>query len=133
MKIIFKSVYVVLFCVSAVVLTSYSRFEPGPVDQEIETIQNDSLPAEVQEIINSSCINCHAPGGRAMAMAKLDFSKWNEYDAEKKARKADAMCGELTKGSMPPKSFLKEHPELVPTTEQVEIICNWAASLNQGE
>lgn len=130
MKILFQTSIAVILCLSALVLTSYSRIETGTVSYGTLVATIDSLPADVREVINASCVKCHASGGRSLAMAKLDFSKWAEYDAVKKAKKADVMCRELTKGSMPPKSFLKNHPELSPTAEQIEAICNWAVGLN---
>jgi hypothetical protein len=61
-----------------------------------------------------------------MAMAKLNFSEWDSYSAEKQAKKAEAICNVITKGSMPPKSFRQSHPEAIPTDAQKELICKWS-------
>jgi len=91
----------------------------------------DSLPGGIQKMINSSCIKCHATGGKALAMSKLNFSEWGQYDREKQMKKAAAMCKILTKGKMPPKSYVRDHPDGVPTKEQKEMVCKWAQELKK--
>lgn len=115
--------------ISSFSLKVYEETTAGVQEISFGVMPGDSLPADVTEVIKSSCINCHAPGGKALAMSKLNFASWDEYNNEKKIKRADKMCEELSKGSMPPKSFLKKHPELTPTAEQIEIICNWAREL----
>jgi hypothetical protein len=39
------------------------------------------------------------------------------------------MCKELSKGKMPPKSFREDHPEAIPTSDEIKTICDWAQSL----
>jgi hypothetical protein len=46
-----------------------------------------------------------------------------------KAKKASGICSELTEGKMPPKSVRKSNPELIPSKQQIELICKWAESL----
>jgi cytochrome c5 len=80
----------------------------------------------VKDVFKNSCMGCHATGGKGMAMAKLNFSEWDSYSAEKQAKKAEAICNVITKGSMPPKSFRQSHPEAIPTDAQKELICKWS-------
>jgi len=91
--------------------------------------QTSSIPENVNKIFQASCFNCHGSNGKMLPMAKLNFSKWNEYGAEKEAAKASKICSVLTEEIMPPKSARKSNPELIPTKEQIALICKWAESL----
>jgi len=91
--------------------------------------QASAIPENINKILQTSCMSCHGSGGRLLAMAKLNLSKWAEYTAAEKANKASGICYEITEGKMPPKSVTKSNPELVPAKEPVELICQWAESL----
>jgi hypothetical protein len=88
-----------------------------------------TIPDSVNAIIEKSCFPCHSSPGNGMAMMHIDFGKWDTYKPQKQADKAKSMCNKVTKGSMPPKSFRSENPDKVPTPAQVQVICNWAASM----
>lgn len=88
-----------------------------------------AIPENINRILKVSCLNCHGSEGRLLALAKLNLSKWAEFTAAEKANKAAGICYELTEGKMPPKSARKSNPELIPSTEQIELICKWAESL----
>ncbi len=88
-----------------------------------------SIPAEVQVILNKSCFGCHTEPGKIMALTKVNFTKWNEYTAEKQASKAKSMCDEVTKGKMPPKKFREKNPDAIPTTEELKILCDWMQTM----
>jgi len=87
------------------------------------------MPENINKIFKTSCIPCHWADGKKMAMSRINFSKWAEYDSKKEAKKASLICKTLGKGKMPPKSARKSAPELIPTKEQIDLICGWAASL----
>lgn len=87
------------------------------------------IPPDVENIFKTSCTPCHWNGGKMMAMGMVNFSKWTEYKSSKGASKASMICSVLTKGKMPPKKIRKNIPEIVPTKDQLDIICKWAESL----
>lgn len=91
--------------------------------------QPSPIPEKINKIFQASCLNCHGSNGRLLALAKLKLSKWAEYTAAEKANKASGICSELTEGKMPPKSIRKSKPELIPSKDQIELICKWAESL----
>jgi len=91
--------------------------------------QPSAIPENINKIFKVSCLNCHGSNGRLLALAKLNLSKWDEFTAAEKANKAAGICYELTEGKMPPKSTRKSNPELIPSTEQIELTCKWAESL----
>jgi cytochrome c5 len=90
------------------------------------------IPDEVNKIFKNSCTPCHWNGGKMMAMGMVNFSKWTEYTSSKGASKASMICSVLTKGKMPPKKVRKQMPEIVPSKDQLDLICKWADSL-RGE
>lgn len=93
-------------------------------------ILSDSIPENLKQVFENSCTGCHAPGGSTLAMSKLNFSEWDGYSEKKQAAKASKIYEELSEGKMPPKKARKEHPELIPTQEQIESIRVWSETLN---
>ena len=133
MRPVLAAIMLIFFAASVFLfLTASNRIENQVIEISFLPFDTDeSFPEEIQNIISSSCINCHASGGKALAMAKLNFSEWDQYDREKQMKKAAKMCELLTEGKMPPKSYIKNHPEVVLTKEQIEIVCKWAESIQQ--
>jgi hypothetical protein len=91
--------------------------------------QQFPIPDDIIKIFQTSCIPCHGDSGGRFPTSKLKFSRWAGYGATKQAEKAAQICSEVRKGKMPPKSVRESDPELVPTKEQVDLICNWAGSI----
>jgi hypothetical protein len=87
------------------------------------------IPSDVNKIFTTSCTPCHWAGGKTRALWFVKFSKWTDYSASKGASKASMICSVLTKGKMPPKKVRKEMPAMVPSKEQLDLICKWAESL----
>jgi hypothetical protein len=87
------------------------------------------IPQNVLKTVEKSCMNCHSENGNFMAESKINLSKWKEYSTEKQAVKAQAMCQKISKGEMPPKKYRKKHPENIPTSDDIKIICEWSQSL----
>ena len=87
------------------------------------------LSAEVLTVLKKCCFDCHSEPGKIMPLEKLNFTKWNEYKAEKQVSKANAMCEEVTKGKMPPSKYREKNPDAVPTPEDLKIICDWVQSM----
>ena len=100
--------------------------------QEVKD-QAAPIPDDINMILKASCIKCHGNSGKVLARIKLNFSTWAEYSSLEGAKKASAICSELVKESMPPKSSRKSNPELIPSKEQIELICKWAESLKLVE
>lgn len=94
-------------------------------------VTTNAIPSDIKAIFDKSCAGCHSEGGNFMAKAKVNFSNWDSYDAQKQAKKGADICKMLTKGKMPPKSVRKSKPELIPTQEQITSICNWTQTLGK--
>jgi hypothetical protein len=118
--------------VMALILTASVLSPVNPTGKKCATpMITDSIPGDIQLIFSKSCMACHAAGGNHMAMSKLNFSEWVNYDPGKQAKKADAICNVLAKEAMPPKSFRKSNPDVIPTEAQKDTICNWSRTLTQ--
>jgi hypothetical protein len=96
---------------------------------QTEKKQQSPIPENINNIFQTSCMPCHGNKGGRLPKARINFSRWTGYDAAKEGEKASLICSTLTKGAMPPKSIRNSNPELIPTKEQIDLICNWAESL----
>ena len=91
----------------------------------------NGIPDEVKAVFEKSCTGCHSDDGKGLAKAKLNFSQWDNYEPAKQAGKAAAICKMITKGKMPPKSIRKSKPDLIPTQQQIDLICKWSKTLGK--
>jgi hypothetical protein len=123
------SVFMIAIIITLIAMPSRAFNSPGKSNPSITS----SIPDSVSKILEKSCFPCHSDPGKSMAMSKLNFDKWETYKPEKQASKAKAICKEVTKQGMPPKSFRENNPDKVPTQAEVKIICNWAASFPSKE
>lgn len=126
-KINFTLTALFIFCLSTAYVISPSK----ALSQKENASLNNSMPDSVAMILAKSCIGCHDSGGKKLASSKWNYSAWANYTADKQARKSDAICRVVTKGSMPPKKVRNENPEKILTAAQIETICKWAATLNK--
>jgi hypothetical protein len=118
--------------VIALILTASVLSPVNPAGKKSTTpVVTDSIPGDLQIIFKKSCMDCHATGGSNMAKSMVNFSEWGNYEPGKQAKKAAAICKELSKGAMPPKSYRKSNPDLIPTDAQIDTICKWSAGLTQ--
>jgi len=98
--------------------------------QDVKT-QMIAVPDSVNQIFQTSCMQCHGSEGRPQSLAKLNFSKWNDYDYATRGDKVTRICSAISDGSMPPKFIRETKPELVPSKEQIDFICKWSDSIRQ--
>jgi hypothetical protein len=124
-----KSVHFVLISIFGVALAWILYIHPlqADSDKKIYTA-NNSIPSEITVVLRRSCIKCHDSGGNEIAMAALNFSKWDTYTPEIQAKKAKLMCNVLSNESMPPMAVKRADPELIPTAAEIDIICKWSNS-----
>ena len=111
-------------------LTFHSRDAKGVKESSIG-IPVPGIPDSLLKIFRKSCMDCHAIDASGLAKGKLNFDKWESYSPEKQASKANDICEEVTKASMPPKGFRKNNPDLIPTEGDVKLICSWAQTLQK--
>jgi cytochrome c5 len=126
-----KSFYLnsMLWLMALTAMLVNTRIVSGQTGEE----KPNPIPENIIKIFQTSCMQCHGSNGKMLALAKLNFSKWAEYGGAKEAGKATMICSVITNGSMPPKSVSKSNPELIPSDEQIDLICKWAESLKSKE
>lgn len=122
-----------VMCFGIIFLTSSFSLFNSKSKKEALTIVLDPIPDKFLTIFKSSCKDCHASGGKKLAMSKLNFSGWDSYSPEKQAKKARAICNMLTNEKMPPQSYRKMHPASIPSSLQIDEICEWSNSMNSKE
>lgn len=118
---------VLVVCVLAIT-TLISSLVFGQTNKK-EGKSQKPIPANVMKIAEKSCVKCHTEPGNGMALMHLNLSNWDKYSAEKQAAKANDICKMVTKEKMPPKKMRAEHPESIPSKDEIKTLCDWAQSL----
>lgn len=109
-----------------------------PVTQVVDA------PPEVMAILKRSCFDCHsnetvwpwysriAPISWRVAghvdhgRKHVNFSTWDEYDAEDRADIIHESYEEAEEGHMPLPDYLRMHPEAALSAEDIEVLRIWA-------
>jgi hypothetical protein len=85
------------------------------------------VPDEVNQILVSSCYDCHTSAGKNKDAKKvLNFEQWNDYKLTKKISVLNDITEVIGKDKMPPGKYLEFNPEKKLTGEQKELILHWA-------
>lgn len=105
------------------------------------------VPENVQKIIKTSCADCHSnftkyPWYNEIAPVSwfvashvndgkehLNFSEWTVYNKNQKEHIINDLKEVLENKSMPLSSYLKMHEEAEMTSEQYQILLDWAQTL----
>ncbi|WP_372746932.1 heme-binding domain-containing protein [Lutibacter sp.] len=105
------------------------------------------VPMEVQEILKTSCNDCHsnnteypwysevAPVSWYLAShvnegkEHLNFSEWAKYNEDQKNHIINDIEEELTDKKMPLKSYLIIHENAEMTDNQYKILLNWVKTI----
>ena len=111
--------------ITAVIFCAGSAFGQDPAKKDSVS----TVPAEVMSVIKPSCIPCHSNEGRDKPKAKVNFSVWEQYNLMGKTMLAASILDEVKKGDMPPKGFLKSHPDVAFSETQIAQIAQWCDSL----
>ena len=126
-----------LVVLAAAQLVPVSRTNP-PVETEIPA------PADVREILRTSCYDCHSNESRwpwyahvapmswlvaydvKHARKHLNFSTWNAYDAKKRRKKMEELWEEVEGGEMPLWFYVPLHPEAHLDASELRSLRAWA-------
>ncbi len=99
------------------------------VEDTSSTAAAIEIPDNVQAILDNSCYGCHNSDSKNLkGKKKLDFDKLNDLKTYKAIGKLTDVAESVTENDMPPKKFLKKHPERALTDEQKEVLTSWANS-----
>ena len=144
MKRIIKIVVIVL--VVAFIVAQFVRpDQSNPPVNTAETLEaSTAVPANVEEILQRSCADCHTnttsyPWYSQISPAswylqnhinegrhELNLSVWNTYAAKKKSKKLEELCEQVEQGEMPLPSYLLIHRDAALREGDARILCDWA-------
>lgn len=142
-KILLLIVFVFLVLLQ---FTRPDKNESGAIAYQ-DFITETKPPEEVNNILVSSCFNCHSnhtiyPWYNAITpinylldnniiegKKQLNFSKWNDYSNSKKDDKLAEMIEVVETKEMPLTSYTWMHSEADLSHEQIQEIVNWAKLL----
>lgn len=114
---------------------------------EAQTLEaSTQVPENVEQILTRSCNDCHtyktnypwyaqvAPASIFLAnhinegRQSLNLSVWNTYETNRKRRKLDQMCDQVTEREMPLPSYLWIHWSAKLSEEDIKVLCDWTES-----
>lgn len=114
-----------------------------PVDPSKTIYASLPVPANVQNIFERSCKDCHsnetvwpwyshvAPVSWVVVQdvnegrSNLNFSEWATYPAKKKDDKFKQICDQLSSGEMPDWKYTLIHRRAKLTDEERDAVCLW--------
>jgi hypothetical protein len=124
-----KTLRIALFMVGVLTATTLIAYVVMGQTTQKDEKTNRQIPADVLKIAERSCVKCHTEPGNNMALMHLNLSNWEKYSGEKQAAKAKDICKMVSNEKMPPKKFRTEHPDGIPTADEIKTFCDWAQSL----
>jgi hypothetical protein len=127
---------------------SLSRIQVGQVSPEVSDFLHEEPfhGSKVGNTVARACGNCHsnqtklpwyghiAPvswwieGHIRHGRAAMNFSDWAKYPARVRRDELESVCGVVSNGRMPPKSYTALHPEARLRDEDKIALCMWAAN-----
>jgi len=135
----------ILIFAGFVVLQFFRIDKTAPPIVQGETLEAAvSVPADVSQIMVHSCNDCHTnatiypwysnvqPFGWFLknhideGRQKLNFSIFNTYTAQKKAKRLDDICDQVESKEMPLPSYLWIHRDAVLSDSDAKALCDWA-------
>lgn len=134
---------IVLVLLVAIQLIPVGKTNPA-VDSGKSLLAGNSVPAEVSEILQRSCQDCHsnrtkwpwyshvAPVSWVVASdvngarRHMNFDEWGSYSVEKRQSKLTKICEELKSGDMPDTKYTLIHRSAKLTDAERATLCDWA-------
>lgn len=143
MKKALKIIAIVLL-IGFIAIQFYRPDRAVPPIVEGQTLEaSTQVPENVEQILTRSCNDCHtyktnypwyaqvAPASIFLAnhisegRRDLNLSVWNTYETNRKRRKLDQMCEQVTEREMPLPSYLWIHWNAKLSDEDIKILCDW--------
>jgi len=125
-----------LLFLAAVLFTGLSSFQNQPQRLAKKALQNSEqsfqVPDDVQVILDNYCLQCHGSDGSGKAKMKWNFDKMNAMKQSKVLSKLSKISDEVNDESMPPKKYLKKHPEKIMPADEKKLLTDWADELAES-
>lgn len=118
-----------------------------PVDKKVNFVNVMETPSRVQELIKTSCYDCHsnetvypdiayvAPISWSVkhnvkkARRHLNFSEWGTYNKELKSGMLENAAGMLMENKMPIPGYIAQHPEARLSAGEKKLLVNYFEGL----
>ncbi len=116
-----------------------------PIARTNPPVESDvAVPAELKTVLQRACYNCHsnettwpwysrvAPVSFLIAndvkegRRQINFSAWNQYGGNRKARKLKEIVEQVEQNKMPQWYYVLVHPEAKLSPGDRELIVRWA-------
>jgi len=139
-------VVLVILAVVAQFIRPAKNLGAGGGPNELRT--KHAVPAEVQQLLERACYDCHSnltrypwyaevqPVGWWLAnhvndgKRHLNFSEFGTYNLKRSASKLEEISDEVSQHSMPLRSYTWGHPEARLTPAEVKLLADWADALH---
>ena len=113
------------------------------IDKGKDFASNETIPSEVRAIVKRSCYDCHSfetnyPWYANVAPVSwwikghinegrkfINFSTWEDYNADEKSRKLINSLAYIKPDMMPLPSYLAQHEEAKLTEKNKQILNDW--------
>lgn len=127
---------IIVFSLAALFLLGLSAFQSLTKDSlsnlSIQEKSSFDVPEDVKTILDNNCLQCHGTDGSGKAKMKWNYIKMSDMSTSKLISKLSKITDEVSEEKMPPKKYLKKHPEKKLTEEEKKILVDWADQLAQG-
>ena len=138
-----KVILVIVGIVLASQLYRPARTNPT-VQPQNELSSHTQMPAEVSQILNRSCSDCHsnkttwpwyskvAPVSWVVAddvvegRRHMNLSEWGSYPLKRQLKKIEDICDEVKDGGMPLKSYTWIHKGTALSQPERDTVCKWS-------
>lgn len=130
--------------IAFITLQFFQIDKTNPPITDTETLEAAvAVPPDVALILGRSCNDCHTdktvypwyayiqPSGWFLkdhidvGRQKLNLSKFNTFDKNKKLKRLEEICEEVAAATMPLPSYLWIHREAVMTESDKKALCDW--------
>jgi hypothetical protein len=140
----FKKISITIFAIFIVLQFIRPTKNEGIALTENDIVYTLNIPANVQQILKTSCYDCHSnqtnypwytniqPIGLWMqshvneAKEELNFSEFKTYKTKRQKHKLEEIADEVKEHEMPLSSYTLIHKDAVLTPEQITLLTNWA-------
>lgn len=140
-----KNVSIILSLLALFVLIQFIRIDKteNTIDRGKDFTANQSIPTEVRTIVKRSCYDCHSfetnyPWYTDIAPVSwwikshinegrsyINFSEWENYTDEQKARKLLNSVAYIKPDQMPLSSYVSQHPEAKLSAKDKNVVMDW--------
>lgn len=148
MKIV--KIILIILAVGLIVIQFFSiKKNQSTGDQPMNISKQFAVPADVENILKTSCYDCHSnntvypwysniqplawwlQGHVNEGKEELNFDEFATYNPRRQFKKMEETEEMITKGEMPLSSYTIIHTNAVLSASQKEMLINWSKSIGQ--